>query len=68
MREKLSPDQLRALQGEAAKKELAEQIEAQVRDALARFPRPAGIDPLGGGIRSAAGAAGAAADPEAGAP
>ena len=41
----LSPDQLRALQGEAAKKELAEQIEAQVRDALARFPRPAGIDP-----------------------
>lgn len=40
-----SPDQLQAMQAEAAKREFAEQIEGQVRDALVRFPRPAGVDP-----------------------
>jgi hypothetical protein len=40
----LSPDQLRAMQGEAGRRELAEQVDAVAQSALVRFPRPAGID------------------------
>ncbi|MEK8033754.1 hypothetical protein AACH06_23270 [Ideonella sp. DXS29W] len=39
-----SPDQLRALQTEAGKAELAEQADVVAQQALARFPKPGGID------------------------
>ena len=40
----LSPDQLRAMQTEAGRRDLAEQVDAVAQGALARFPKPAGVD------------------------
>jgi hypothetical protein len=40
-----SPDQLRSMQAEAGQRDLAELVDNVARDALARFPRPATIDP-----------------------
>lgn len=39
-----SPDQLRALQTEAGKAELAEQVDSVAQGALARFPKPNAVD------------------------
>src|SRR5262249_9721385 len=40
-----SPDQLRAMQTEAGKAALAEDVNSVAQAALTRFPRPAGVDP-----------------------
>lgn len=39
-----TPDQMRALQAKEAQQALAKQVERVGRDAIGRFPRPAGID------------------------
>jgi hypothetical protein len=40
----LSPDQLRAMQGEAGRRELAGLVDETARAALARFPKPGSVD------------------------
>ena len=40
----LSPDQLRAMQGEAGRRELAGLVDEVAQAALARFPRPGSVD------------------------